>query len=58
MESLFREWASSTVQEEQDVDMDNESTIEYELADLKRHVNNIRPLIASNPWLQSVITEL
>ncbi|KAF4616671.1 hypothetical protein D9613_008625 [Agrocybe pediades] len=58
MQSFFRDWAGSQAQEDVDMDMDVDGSVESQLADLKRHVEKMRPLISSNPWLQSVITEL
>ncbi|KAH9477925.1 DNA mismatch repair protein msh-2 [Psilocybe cubensis] len=59
MEDFFRKWSSDNGENgDEDVNMDDDDDDEVQLNNLKKHVNEIRPLIQENPWLQSIITAL
>ncbi|KIM42345.1 hypothetical protein M413DRAFT_444770 [Hebeloma cylindrosporum] len=58
MESFFATWSSSSGRDGDDVIMEDESSPEAQLEELKKVVNDMRPVIESNAWLQSVITAL
>ncbi|KAF8906541.1 DNA mismatch repair protein [Gymnopilus junonius] len=55
MESFFRKWASSN---DEDVNMEDDNIAESQLTDLKKNIEDLRPAIENNAWLQSVITTL
>lgn len=56
MDSFFQRWAQGQKADE-DVDMDNDEA-EGQLNDLKKYVDEVRPRIQENLWLQSVIKAL
>lgn len=58
METFFRKWSSADNQANGDEDVNMEDDDEAQLNNLKKHINELRPLIQENPWLQSVITAL
>ena len=58
MESFFANWSSSVGRDGDDIIMEDDDSPETELKELKKVINDMRPLIESNPWLQSVITTL
>ncbi|KAF8962360.1 DNA mismatch repair protein [Flammula alnicola] len=59
MEAFFRKWSSPKGQEDgDDVVMEDDASPDVQLGELKKHINELRPVIQSNPWLQSVITTL
>jgi len=58
MESFFANWSSSVGRDGDDIIMESDDSPETQLEELKKVVNDMRPLIESNPWLQSVITTL
>jgi DNA mismatch repair protein MSH2 len=56
MESFFANWSSSLGQDGDDIIMEDDASPDAQLEQLKKVVNDMRPLIESNSWLQSVIT--
>jgi DNA mismatch repair protein MSH2 len=58
MDSFFANWSSLSERGGDDVIMEGDDSPETQLQELKKVVNDMRPLIESNPWLQSVITAL
>jgi len=58
MESFFANWSSSLGQDGDDIIMEGDASPDTQLEQLKKVVNDMRPLIESNSWLQSVITTL
>ncbi|EIW77166.1 DNA mismatch repair protein [Coniophora puteana RWD-64-598 SS2] len=57
VEELLRKFASSSKQDGEDVMMDD-PTPEEQLEELKRCVEEFRPRIDANPWVQSLLTSL
>lgn len=56
MESFFANWSSTLGRDGDDIIMEDDASPDTQLEELKKVVNDMRPLIESNSWLQSVIT--
>ena len=56
MESFFANWSSSLGRDSDDIIMEDNASPGTQLEELKKVVNDMRPLIESNSWLRSVIT--
>ena len=57
VEDLLRKWAQSTSSDGEDVVMEDISP-EVQLEELRRCVEEFRPQIQRNAWVQSLITSL
>lgn len=59
VEELLRTWASApSAHDGADVVMGDELDTDAELAELKRCVEQFRPRIEGNAWVQSILTSL
>ncbi|KII91117.1 hypothetical protein PLICRDRAFT_51307 [Plicaturopsis crispa FD-325 SS-3] len=60
VEDLLRAWSSGSAADGEDVVMDesDDQSPEEQLAELKKYVEQFRPQIESNTWLQTVLTSL
>lgn len=59
IEELLRSWASATpAQDGEDVVMADELDPDAQLEELKRCVEQFRPRIEGNAWVQSILTSL
>jgi len=59
VENLLRAWASNTLAEDGcGAPMSDDISPENQLAELRRCVDEFRPQIESNQWLQTLLTSL
>ncbi|PPR07413.1 LOW QUALITY PROTEIN: hypothetical protein CVT26_013729 [Gymnopilus dilepis] len=58
METFFKNWSSKRQDSSEDVDMEGGTTIESQINELKGCLEELRPAIENNAWLQSVIKAL
>ena len=58
METFFKNWSSKRQDSGEDVDMEGGTTIESQINELKGCLEELRPAIENNAWLQSVIKAL
>jgi DNA mismatch repair protein MSH2 len=60
VENIFRKWVSNQQDQDDDDDiiMGEELSPARQLEEIRKHVQNFRPQIESNAWLQSVIASL
>ena len=57
MENILKTW-SSNAPDSEDVSMDDQGDVEQQLGDLRKCVEEFKPQIEQNKWLQSVIISL
>ncbi len=58
IEELFKVWGGQDQESDGDVTIEDDATVEAQLAELRQLVEQFRPRIEENPWLQHILAAL